>query len=122
MYVCAKYVLPAVMRYLSRHQELVLLFVVTRALLLGGVWYFAGFSMEIGALLAGVALANSPYRFHIMSELRPLRDFFVALFFVYLGSQIIFDDLAQYWLPLIIFSVFVLVGNPLIVMWLMGRM
>ena len=76
--------------------------------------------MEIGELLSGITLSLSPYRYEISSKLRPLRDFFIVLFFIFLGSQMSFVDISPYVVPIIIFSVFILIGNPIIVMVLMG--
>jgi Kef-type K+ transport system membrane component KefB len=99
-----------------------LLFVITRAIVFGGLRHYAGFSMEIGALLAGVTLASSRYRFHVFSELRPLRDFFLALFFVYLGGQVVFDNIGLMILPIVLLSLFVLIGNPIIIGWIMMKL
>ena len=120
--ICAKYILPTIVQKLSKQKELLLLFVITRAILFGGLRYYAGFSMEIWALLAWVALANSRYRFHIFSELRPFRDFFLALFFVYLWGQIVFDNMASMMIPIILFSLFVLIWNPIIVVSIMMKL
>lgn len=121
-WVASKYFLPRILKALSSEKELMLLFIITWAILLGGLWYYAWFSMEIGALLAGVTLASSRYRFHIFSELRPFRDFFLALFFVYLWGQIVFDNIGTIILPIVLFSVFVLIGNPTIITILMLRL
>jgi len=76
--------------------------------------------MEVGALVAGVALSMTPYHYEISSKMRPLRDFFIILFFILLGSQMVFGDVSRFIFPAIIFSLFILIGNPLIVMTLMG--
>jgi len=54
--------------------------------------------------------------------MRPLRDFFVILFFVLLGSQMVFTNMAKFIYPIILLSGFILIGNPLIVMVLMGAL
>lgn len=77
--------------------------------------------MEIGALLSGVTLAMSPYRHEINSKMISLRDFFIVIFFVLLGSHMEFGSVMEHWIPIVIFSLFVLIGNPLIVLILMGR-
>jgi len=76
--------------------------------------------MEVGAFLAGITLSMSPYRYEISSKMRPLRDFFIVLFFIFLGYQMVFSNLSNYVWPIIIYSLFVLIGNPLIVLVLMG--
>ncbi|MBI4057804.1 cation:proton antiporter [Candidatus Microgenomates bacterium] len=77
---------------------------------------FLGFSVIIGAFLAGVAIASSPFHFEIQAKLKPLRDFFVALFFVYLGSQVVFQDLPRVLPLIIVFTLFALVVKPLLFM------
>lgn len=74
-----------------------------------------GLSTEIGALLAGVSLSASAYAEEISSKLRPLRDFFIILFFVLLGAHVAVDSLSSLWVPIVLLSLFVLIGNPFIV-------
>ncbi len=112
--------LPRITAYAAKSQEFLLLFSIGWALALASLFNFFNFSIEIGSLLAGVVLSISPYRYEIMSKMRPLRDFFVIMFFVLLGSQMVFESISRFVFPIIIFSLFILVGNPLIVMVLMG--
>jgi voltage-gated potassium channel Kch len=81
-----------------------------------------GFSIEIGGFLAGLALANSSEHFQISAKIKSLRDFFILIFFVILGSSLIGASFSGIIWPMIILSLFVLVGNPLIVMAIMGIM
>lgn len=78
-----------------------------------------GFSLEMGAFLAGVAIGNSDYNFHIGTKVRPLRDFFIAIFFINLGLGMIFSSVKELFIPIIILSLFVLIGNPIIIFILM---
>ena len=55
--------------------------------------------IAIGALLAGVSLSFSPFHYEISAKVKTLRDFFLILFFVFLGSQMTFQDPAAYVLP-----------------------
>jgi len=112
--------LPKITSYAAKSQEFLLLFSIGWALALASLFNYFNFSIEIGALLAGVVLSISPYRYEIMSKMRPLRDFFVIMFFVLLGSQMVFENITQFIFPIIAFSLFILIGNPLIVMVLMG--
>jgi len=120
VFLASVYLLPRITRAIAKSQEFLLLFSISWCLSLASLSYYLGFSIEIGALLAGVTLAMSPYRYEISSKMRPLRDFFIVLFFILLGSQMVFADIGQYLIPILIFSVFILVGNPLIVIALMG--
>lgn len=75
-----------------------------------------GFSIEIGGFLAGLALAKSIASYQIIAKVKILRDFFIVIFFVLLGMQMKLDNLSQIILPAIVFSVFVLLFKPFIIM------
>lgn len=81
-----------------------------------------GFSPEIGGLLAGLTLANVAEQPQIMVRVRPLRDFFLTWFFVYLGAGLHWGNVATLILPIAVFSAYVLIGNPLIVMGILGML
>ncbi|OIO80836.1 hypothetical protein AUJ84_02525 [Candidatus Pacearchaeota archaeon CG1_02_32_132] len=116
------YILPPFTRKIASSNEFLLLFSVGWCFGIASLFQYFGFSMEMGALLAGIALSLSPYRYEIASKMSPLRDFFVILFFIWLGSQMILSDLSAYLIPLIVFSLFILIGNPFVVMVIMGLM
>ncbi len=115
-------VFPYLFRKVASSQEL--LFLISLAWLLSFAMIVKqfGFSVEIAGFLGGVALANSAEKYHISNKIRPLRDFFILIFFVFLGSLMIVSDFAGLTLPVIVFSLFVLIGNPIIVMVIMGIM
>jgi hypothetical protein len=86
----------------------------------GAVFKQVGFSLEIGALVAGVSMAGLHYATDVASKMRPLRDFFLVVFFIALGATL---NLTEVWSVLgaaLILSTLVLVGNPIIVMSIMG--
>ncbi len=120
VFVLSYYLLPKVIKIIAKSQEFLLLFSIGWCMALASLTHLLGFSIEIGALLAGVTLAMSPYRYEISSKMRPLRDFFIVLFFILLGSQMEFLDISAQIIPIIIFSAFILIGNPIIVMTIMG--
>ncbi len=111
--------LPRLLQCIAASQEYLMLFAISWCFTLASIFFFLGLSIEIGALLAGVTLASSSYRYEISSRLRPLRDFFIVMFFIVLGSQMQFSNIMQYLPSIIILSLFVLIGNPLIVLALM---
>lgn len=113
-------VLPRLSSFFAKSQELLYLFAISWGLGLSALFLYAGFSIEVGALVAGIMLSISPYSYEVSSKLKPLRDFFIISFFILLGAQMIVGNLAALWIPAVVFSVFILVGNPLIVMILMG--
>lgn len=114
------YLLPKLGPFFARSQELLFVFAISWGLGLAALFLYLGLSIEVGALVAGVLLSVSPYGYEVSSKLKSLRDFFIISFFVLLGSQMIFTDISLLIIPAIILSLFILVGNPLIVMILMG--
>ena len=114
------YILPKLQRFFARSQELLFLFAITWGRWLASLFFYAGLSIEVGALIAGVLLSVSPYQLEISSKLKPLRDFFIISFFLLLGSQIAISNASQLLIPAIVFSLVIIIGNPLIVMALMG--
>lgn len=115
-------ILPALFDRIARSQELLFLTSLAWLFLIAAAASAIGFSIEIAGLLAGLALANSVEHFEIANKVRPLRDFFILIFFVILGSSIVFSNFSGLTLPIIVFSVFVLIGNPLIVLVILGAM
>ena len=122
MYVLMRYVLPAVVRAMARSQELLLVFAIAWGTGLAALGEWAGFSKEAGAFLAGFSLASTAYRDAIGARLSSIRDFLLLFFFIDLGSKLDFSTLGDELLPAAILSAFVLIGNPLIVMAIMGYM
>jgi Kef-type K+ transport system membrane component KefB len=117
-----RWVLPLVLGRLARNRELLILFGVAWALAAATVGDELGLSTEVGAFLAGFTLAGTPYREAIASRLVSLRDFLLLFFFIDLGAQLQLGLVGETLGPALVFSLFVLVGNPLIVLVIMGLM
>ncbi|MEL0149091.1 MAG: cation:proton antiporter [Pontimonas sp.] len=88
----ARYVVPRLLSILARSQELTLLFGVGWAMSLAGASQLLGLSMEIGAFVAGVALASTPYRESLSARMVSLRDIMILFFFIELGTSLSFED------------------------------
>ncbi len=110
----SRVLLPFVLNRIAHSAEFLFLFTVAWCFGCTAVLHLLGFSVETGALMAGLALGSSPFQAEIASRIKPLRDFFLILFFILLGSQLHLSALDDIIVPIIIFSVFVLIGNPLI--------
>lgn len=115
-------VLPKLLHYLAKSQELLLVFAIAWAVSLAALSEILGFSSEVGAFLAGISLASTSYREAIGARLVSIRDFLLLFFFVNLGSQLDLSLLGAQIVPALVLSVFVLIGNPTIVMAIMGYM
>lgn len=118
----AHYIVRPMGNFLSKSQELLFLFAISWGFGIATIFYEAGFSLEVGALVAGVSLASMTYAQEIASRLRPLRDFFIVVFFIALGAQLNFSGIGGILVQTIAFSALVLIGNPIIVMSIMGAL
>jgi Kef-type K+ transport system membrane component KefB len=122
LFILMRWVLPAVVAAMARSQELLLVFAVAWGVALAALGEWAGFSKEAGAFLAGFSLASTPFREAIHARLTGIRDFLLLFFFIDLGAKLDFSTLSAEVAPALVLSAFVLVGNPLIVMAIMGWM
>ena len=109
-------------RLLSRSSELLVIFAVAWAAGLAAVADAVGLGKELGGLLAGVTLASTPVRDLLGARLASLRDFLLLFFFLSLGAGMDLSTLGTQIGRAIVLSLFVLIGNPLIVLAIMGYM
>jgi len=119
LYLVSTRVIPPLVAYAARSQELLFIFAVAWCFLIAGVLVAFGFGVELGALIAGITLSGTVFEREINARIRPLRDFFLIIFFILLGTQLTLGSLESMIVPTIIFSLFILIGNPIIVMLIM---
>jgi Kef-type K+ transport system membrane component KefB len=122
LYGLMRWVLPWLIGVMARSQELLLIFAIAWGTGCAALGEWAGFSKEAGAFLAGFSMASSGYRDAISARLTGIRDFLLLFFFIDLGSKLDFSTLGDELVPSMILSAFVLIGNPLIVVAIMGYM
>ncbi|MCA9341787.1 cation:proton antiporter [Candidatus Saccharibacteria bacterium] len=120
--IAGRYVVPRLAKMMARSSELLFLFSIGWGLSVASLFDVAGFSHELGALFAGVSLAGLPYATEMAAKLKPLRDFFIVLFFVSLGELFTFDSMASSIVPALVLSVVVMVGKPIFTMAALGRL
>ena len=118
-WLVSTYVVPRLVAFAARSQELLSVFAISWCFLVAGVLVTAGFNMEMGALIAGVMLSGTVFEREINARIRPLRDFFLIIFFVTLGTHLSLDSLRGSVVPAAAFSAYILIGNPFIVMLIM---
>ena len=118
----SRFLAPYVFNAIGKNTELLFLFSIAWVMVFASLAAALGFSIAIGAFVAGVGLSTLKQENQIASKIRPLRDLFIVIFFISLGLQISFSDIINNFSIAIILSIFVLVANPLIMMFIMGRL
>src|SRR5690606_5942288 len=107
---------------LARNPELLVIFGIGWAAAAASVGDMLGLGKELGGLVAGVSLGSTAYRDMIAARLAALREFLLLFFFLSIGAALdlsaLGDDLGR----ALVFSLFVLIGNPLIVILIMAWM
>jgi len=122
LFFIATKVLSRFTNFIAQSQKFLFISSLAWGMAIASLYYKTGLSIEIGALVARVTLSMTPYVYEISYRLKPLRDFFITLFFILLGYQMVFDNWQTLIIPTIIFSAFILVGNPIIALILMNML
>ncbi|HCC22866.1 TPA: hypothetical protein DF272_01665 [Candidatus Falkowbacteria bacterium] len=110
----SKFILPRILNKVAKSAEFLFIFTIAWCFSVASLAHLGGFSLEVGALMAGLSLGSTPYHYEIISRIKPLRDFFIMLFFIILGSQMNLANLGESLVPGLILALFVLIGNPFI--------
>jgi len=120
IYIVSYKVLPRFGKIIAGNQEFLFLFAIAWGLGSAALFSKIGLSSEIGALLAGICLAPLAYAQEVAARLRPLRDFFLIVFFISLGSNLLFGSLGSM-LGLVIASLAIaVILKPLVAMAVLG--
>ncbi len=122
LFLLSKYVVPPLIKFLASSQEMLFMFTVSWGFGIASAFHMAGFSHEVGALFAGVSLAGLPYATEMAARLKPLRDFFIVIFFIMLGESLGFNAIQESLFAAIVLSVIVMLGKPIFVMSTLGIM
>lgn len=103
LFLVARYLLRPLLRRLTMTRSAELFRLTVLVLVLGTAWltHLAGLSLELGAFLAGLALAESDYSHQALSDIIPFRDAFMAIFFIAMGMFVNLEVLAESW-PLLL--------------------
>ncbi len=114
-------VLPRVFGYMAQNLELLFLAGISWCLLFVSVTTALGFSLAIGAFLAGVSIGQSVYRVQISTRIKPLRDFFIMLFFVNLGTGLSITGISSQLLLAIAILGYAVIIKPVVFLVLFTR-
>jgi Kef-type K+ transport system membrane component KefB len=120
-YLSYRYLLPTLLRSAAKNEHVLF----TTGIAWAFVFILAGelfeLGPEVGGFLAGLSLAQLPYSTEIRERMSPVTDFFLVVFFASIGLQLTADDLLAYWQEAVIASVVMMIGNFLIMFYLIDR-
>lgn len=120
-YVFQRYILTPLLMRFDRIHEYIFILSIGWCLCMAELSHILGLSEEIGAFIAGIALASNPISSYIAESLKPLRDFFLVIFFFTIGAGFDFDYFPDVFLYACIFASLVLLLKPVIFSWLLHR-
>lgn len=113
-YVAEQFVLVKLFAKFDRIHEYLFLLAIAWCLAMAELAGYIGLSADVGAFIAGVSLAASPISFYIADSLRPLRDFFLVMFFFAVGAGFNFSNLAHVVLPALLLAAVALLFKPVV--------
>jgi Kef-type K+ transport system membrane component KefB/voltage-gated potassium channel Kch len=117
-----RYLANPLMARLARTPELLVIASIGWAATAAAIGDTIGLGKELGGLAAGVSIGSTPYRDMVSARLSALRDFLLLFFFLSIGATLDLSTLGQDFTRAVVFSLFVLIGNPLIVLLIMAWM
>jgi len=116
-----RFVLRKLFRRFDRIREYMFLLAIGWCLSMAELASLSGLSAEIGAFIAGISIATSPISFYIAESLKPVRDFFLVLFFFSVGAHFNLSFLQEVALPSLILATILLIAKPVIFRGLLGQ-
>ena len=117
----SRYFLPGLFRRIADDKDVFFVIGLAWAFLFIAVTEHFDLSVEVGAFLAGISLAQLPYSKELEERISPITDFFILVFFASIGLQIAADDLTAFWWEAIVASAVLMVGNFWIMFYLIDR-
>ena len=117
----SRYFLPGLFRRIADDKDVFFVIGLAWAFLFIAVTEHFELSVEVGAFLAGISLAQLPYSKELEERISPITDFFILVFFASIGLQIAADDLTAFWWEAIVASAVLMVGNFWIMFYLIDR-
>jgi len=114
-----RYVIEPLIRRFDAFHEFIFLLAIGWCLAIATAAHWLGLSYAIGAVIAGISLATSPIALYIADNLKPLRDFFLVLFFFTVGAGINIAMLATLWAPVSILAIVLVLLKPPVFRWVL---
>ncbi|NKE37973.1 potassium transporter Kef [Natronococcus sp. JC468] len=117
----SRYILPQLFRRIADNKDIFFIIGIAWAFFFIAISEQFNLSLEVGAFLAGISLAQLPYSKELEERVSPVTDFFILVFFASIGLRLAADDLLTYWVEAVIASLVLMIGNFWIMFYLIDR-
>lgn len=121
-YLFQRFVLSKLLQLFDIIHEYIFILSIGWCLCMAQFSQMMGLTEEIGAFIAGISLASNPISLYIAESLKPLRDFFLVIFFFSIGASFNFDFLHLIIIPAIVLAVVMLIVKPIVFGWLLHKL
>lgn len=120
-YFFQRFILSKLLSKFDKIHEYIFILSIGWCLCMAELSSFMHLSTEIGAFIAGITLASNPISLYIAESLKPLRDFFLVIFFFTIGAGFNFGYLPEIIWPALALAALILIGKPFIFSWLLQK-
>jgi len=120
-YVFQRYVLSWLLTRFDKIHEYIFILSIGWCLWMTELSHYFGLSEEIGAFIGGISLASNPIAPYIAESLKPLRDFFLVIFFFSIGAGYDFEFISEVIVPATVLAAMILIAKPVLFSWLLRR-
>lgn len=121
-YLFQRFILSKLLQLFDKIHEYIFILSIGWCLCMVELSQLMGLTEEIGAFIAGISLASNPISLYIAESLKPLRDFFLVIFFFFIGASFNFGYLNVIWLPAIFLTLATLITKPIVFNWLLRKL
>jgi len=121
-YLFQRFVLSKLLQWFDKIHEYIFILSIGWCLCMAQLGYHMGLTEEIGAFIAGVSLATNPISLYIADSLKPLRDFFLVIFFFFIGASFNLDYVNVVILPAFFLALSMLIAKPVVFGWLLNKL
>ena len=116
----AKIIFTSVFKFAAKNDELLFLLAIMVMFVFAIIYNYVGFSIVIGAFIAGLLLGSLPYNLEIIGQIKGIKDFFAVIFFVSIGLELIPVSLSKIALPLGVMLGLTLIILPFITLFILS--
>lgn len=118
--LCALFIFPSLFKFAAKSREYLFLLSIAVCFVFAMLFHLLGFSIAIGAFIAGVSLANLPWKIEIEGLVTSIKDFFAIIFFISLGLQLTIGSFENLFWPFIALLLFTIIAKPIVLMLICG--